>query len=192
MATNQITTTISQELVLLRNSSRGNFSQSCHEAIVDMGVCTKNHGKTRSKASNRRFSSFQTPLGWVAIRKESSTATFDSAERGLSMKSYTRDESTWIFMPSFFSRCIDFRYLNSCGYIQRSLRTYPVVRNDHPVWRMCRSGDVIGIQKLFSKRQLSPFSVNPWGNTLLHVRFEWPRRTSPKLSNNSLVLGALV
>jgi hypothetical protein len=88
------------------------------------------------------------------------------------MKSYTRDESTWIFMPSFFSCCIDFRYLNSCGYIQRSLRTYPVVRNDHPVWEMCWSGDVIGIQKLFTERQLSPFSVDPWGNTLLHVRLE--------------------
>jgi hypothetical protein len=192
MATNRITTTISQELVLLRNSSQGNFSESCHEAIAGIGVCAKNRGKTRSRASSRQFSSFQTLLGRVIIRKESSTATFDSAERGLSMKSYTRDESTWNFMPSFFSRCIDFRYLNSCGYIQRSLRTYPVVRNDHPVWEMCRSGDVIGIQKLFSERQLSPFSVDSWGNSLLHVRLEWPRRASPKLSNNSLALGALV
>jgi hypothetical protein len=192
MATNQITTTISQEMILLRNSPQGSFSQSCHEAIADIGVCTKNRGKIRSGAPNRQSSWFQTPLGRVVIRKESSTATFESAERGLSMKSYTRDESTWIFIPSFFSRCIDFRYLNSCGYIQRSLRTYPVVRNDHPVWGMCQSGDVIGIQKLFSERQLSPFSVDPWGNTLLHVRLEWPRRVSPKLSNNSLALGALV
>jgi len=172
MATNQITTTISQEMILLRNSSQGSFSQSCHEAIADIDVCTKNRGKIRSRAPNRQSSWFQTPLGRVVIRKESSTVTFESAERGLSMKSYTRDESTWIFMPSFFSRCIDFRYLNSCGYIQRSLRTYPVVRNDHPVWDMCRSGDVIGIQKLFSERQLSPFSVDSRGTTLLDVRLE--------------------
>jgi hypothetical protein len=192
MATNRITTTISQELVLLRNNSQSTFSQSCHEAIADIVVCAKNRGKTRSRASTRQFSSFQTPLGRVVIRKESSTATFDSAKRGLSMKSYTRDESTWIFMPSFFSRCIDFRYLNSCGYIQRSLRTYPVVRDDHPVWGMCRSGDVIGIQKLFSERQLSPFSVDSRGITLLDVRLEWPRRAKSTITNNSLALGALV
>jgi hypothetical protein len=172
MATNQITTTISQELVLLRNNSQGSCSRSCREAIADNGVCAKNRGKTRSRASNRQFSSFQTPLGRVVIRKQSSTATFENAEGRLSMKPYTQDESTWIFMPSFFSRCIDFRYLNSCGYIQRSLRTYPVVRSDHPVWKMCWNGDVIGIQKLFSERQLSPFSVDAWGNTLLHVRLE--------------------
>ncbi|KAH8768731.1 hypothetical protein F5882DRAFT_509214 [Hyaloscypha sp. PMI_1271] len=175
MATNQITTTISQEMILLRNSSQGSFSQNCHEAIADIGVCTKNRGKTRSRAPNRQSSWFQTPLGRVVIRKESSTVTFKSAERGLSMKSYTRDESTWIFMSSFFSRCIDFRYLNSCGYIQRSLRTYPVVRNDHPVWWMCLIGDVIGIQKLFSERQLSPFSVDSWGDSLLDRSVLWCR-----------------
>jgi hypothetical protein len=87
-----------------------------------------------------------------------------------SSNTYTQSESTWIFMPSFLSCAVDFRYLNTCGYIERTIRTYPVISRRHPRWEMCFDGDVKGIQKLIGDRQISPFSIDIYGNTLLQVR----------------------
>jgi hypothetical protein len=106
----------------------------------------------------------------MIIRKQSSTVTSSNGDEDFCAESCTRDEKTWIFIPSFFSRCIDFRYSKTWAGIQGAFRTYPVLQYDHPVWGMILFGDVTGIQKLFSERQLSPFSIHVQsGFTLLDV-----------------------
>jgi len=153
MATNQITTIISQELFLLRD---------CAGALATTSACTKRSRKqarSRTANSSSTMSQFKTPLGTMIIRKHFSTATSSNGDDS-SVNYCTRDENTWIFIPSFFSRCIDFRYWKTWGGIQGALRTYPVLQNNHPVWDMVEVGDVTGIQKLFSERKLSPFSIH--------------------------------
>jgi hypothetical protein len=105
----------------------------------------------------------------LIIKREVRISNFGDGEES-SASNYTRSESAWIFVPSFLSRHFDFRYLNTCGHIERSIRTYPMIPDNHTVWNMCRMGDLNGIQKLLSARQISPFSVDSDGDTLLHVR----------------------
>jgi hypothetical protein len=109
-------------------------------------------------------------LGSVYARRESQSIVFQDNRNQSSEEAYKRTESTWMFIPSLFSRCIELRFVNIFGSIQSSLRIYPTISDDHPVWDMCKTNDVEGIQRLFGNRQVSPFSVNPHGWTLLHVR----------------------
>jgi hypothetical protein len=109
-------------------------------------------------------------LGSVYIRRASQSIVFQDDRNHSSEEAYNRTECTWMFIPSLFSRCIELRFVNLFGSIQSSLRTCPVIPLDDPVWEMCKSNDVEGIQRLFSNRQISPFSVSSTGWTLLHVR----------------------
>lgn len=111
-------------------------------------------------------SCYSGPFGSVRVTKEVDNPRFvaDSSARA-----YDRSKTTWVFMPSFLSRRIGLQYLNTCGFAQGSIRTHPVLPFEHPVWDMCREDDLNAIQKLLSDRQISSFSVDEQGITLLHV-----------------------
>lgn len=174
MVTSRITATISQELVLLRQGSARAHDWYRHGFLTPVGTCnTRPRSPTTSRPLKSRLvalTSFNTPFGRVVMRKKSSSTTFTSDKEEYPSSPHTRTETSWIFFPSFFARCVDFKVLNSCGYIQRSLRIHPVIPYQHPVWSLCRLGNVEGMQTLFSERQVSPFSIDPWGHSLLHVR----------------------
>ncbi|KAE9365956.1 hypothetical protein N431DRAFT_385949 [Stipitochalara longipes BDJ] len=172
-ATNQMTTTISKNLLLLTNGSSTdtNYGLSATATARIRG----NRGDTKVKLSKRQsitFSSFSGPFGRLMIRREAQDSVFED-EKGSSDISHAQSKSTWVFMPSFLSYAFDFQYLNTCGYVERTLRTYSVVQDNHPIWVMCWEGDLKGIQKLLSDREISPFSVNQRGRTLLHVSADW-------------------
>jgi hypothetical protein len=109
-------------------------------------------------------------LGSVYIRRASQSIVFQDDRDQPSGEAYNRNECTWTFIPSLLSRCIQLRFVNLLGSIQSSLRTCPTIPDDHPVWSMCQANDVDSVQRLFSTRQVSPFSVDSSGRTLLHVR----------------------
>ncbi|TGO30219.1 hypothetical protein BPAE_0007g01000 [Botrytis paeoniae] len=62
-----------------------------------------------------------------------------------------------------------------CAYQQSksgwtfTMRTYNVIHYNAPVMTLARNGDVAGMQQLFQTRQASPFDVNEYGETILHV-----------------------
>ena len=170
-STNQITATISRDLLLLKNASS-------HDTKNDLCTTSAAHARdnkdpTKTRLLKRRdivVSSFSGPFGRLSIRRE----VQDSVSKGYKGSfglSQTQRESTWVFIPSFLSYAFDFRYLNSCGHAERTLRVYPVLSYLHPVWQMCRKGDLKGIQRLLGDKEVSPFSVDDTGNTLLHVSF---------------------
>lgn len=72
-------------------------------------------------------------------------------------------------MPSFLSRCVEIQYSSSLGVVAGAMRTYPVIPGDHPAWKMCETGNVLGLQTSFSAGSLSPYSVDDIGDSLLHV-----------------------
>lgn len=150
----------------MRDSPLGRSDQRSPRAANTIGVCTKRRRNPSRSATQSTWA--RTPLGMLIVRRQSSTVSLDGDGES-STNPHTQDETTWTFIPSFFSRCIDFRYSRVWGDIQGALRTYPVIQYHHSVWSMCYNGDVRGLQKLFSERQISPFSVNPWGGTLLQV-----------------------
>jgi hypothetical protein len=73
------------------------------------------------------------------------------------------------FIPSFFSRCIEIQYSNSFGVIDGAIRIYPLLSDDHPAFTICEIGDIVGLQACFSTGSLSPYSVDKFGRSLLHV-----------------------
>ena len=170
MATTQISTTISQELVLLRKGPLRHSDQSSPGGANSIEARTKRRRNT-SRSGITQSTMTRTPLGTIIIRRQLNTVSFDE-DGELSTNPHSQDETTWIFMPSFFSHCIDFRYARTWSGVQAALRTYPVIRDTHPALDMCTSGDVEGLQKLFSEQQLSPFSIDTWGFTLLDVSMQ--------------------
>lgn len=173
--TNQATNTITQEMILIRTDIASDRKVRSNEtrAIVSDGPQRRDE-RNRSKILSNQLTTFQkyaSPFGELFVRKTSRSQSFSSEVGQTPPGAYTVDESSWVFMPSFLSSCVNFRHLNTCGTIQRSLRTYPIIPGKHPVWDMCADANVQGIQKLISEGQVSPFSVDKQGKTLLHVRF---------------------
>jgi len=70
---------------------------------------------------------------------------------------------------SFMNRRFHLSQEVTFGTISRALRTYPVVSRDAPVFKMCRSGDLKGLQAAFSDGNTSPLVLDTNGWTLLHV-----------------------
>lgn len=83
------------------------------------------------------------------------------------------NETAWTFRPSFISYSLQLRYVRSFGYISRSLNIYPVVSMDDPVIKMCRNGELLGLQAALSRKGVSPFVTDVDGWTLLHVSTEF-------------------
>jgi hypothetical protein len=166
-----MTTTIGRELLHSRNGS-GTGADHGFSATAAVTIQSKK-GKAGFNITKRQsiaFSSFSGPFGELRIRRKISDSTFGDEEEPSPTTAYAKNETTWTFLPSFLSYAFDFRYLNTCGHVERSLRTYPVIPDNHPVWNMCKQGDLIGIQKLLSNRQISPSCVDSYGETLLEVR----------------------
>jgi hypothetical protein len=106
-------------------------------------------------------------LGSITARIQSQSDDFVEGE--YSKEFYARDGWSWVFIPSFLSRCVQVQCASSFGSVERTLRTYPILPDDHPAWVMCWNGEVTSIQQLFSTREISPYSIGRTGRTLLHV-----------------------
>ena len=90
MATNQVTTTISQELVLLRQSSPSHPGQSFPGLTTTVETCTKTRRKP--SRSGMRSTWTRTPLGTIMIRRPFSTESFD--DDGLFCTNSRTDDET--------------------------------------------------------------------------------------------------
>ena len=80
------------------------------------------------------------------------------------------EETAIMIAPSFIRRLLEVRLAFSLGRVSRTLTVYTVVTSDSPIFDMCRNGDIHGLQTVFGSGEMSPFIVNGWGETLLHVR----------------------
>jgi hypothetical protein len=168
----QATTFISHELALLR-SDLADRLDSCPNktpAILvdranDQGMSAKSRILKKQSTISQGYSGL---LGKLLIRTVSESTSFINSDVESTETRSTRTCS-WAFMPSFFSRYIEYQSFNTCGFVQRALRIYPLIPNNHPIWHMCRMGDLKGIQGLLCTRKVSPFSVDIRGTSLLHV-----------------------
>jgi len=100
----------------------------------------------RWDASLRRLNQLQSPFSpgpWGRYSfDEKSEFQLSEMKRNPPLRAPTREaKSNWVFIPSFLPYAFDFRYLNTCGYIERALRTYLVLPYNHPVWKLCRRGN---------------------------------------------------
>lgn len=80
------------------------------------------------------------------------------------------EETAIMIAPSFIRRLLEVRLAFSLGRVSRTLTVYTVVTWDSPIFNMCRNGDIHELQTVFGSGKMSPYIVNEWGGTLLHVR----------------------
>ena len=106
-------------------------------------------------------------LGSITARIQSQSEDFVAGEH--SKEPYAKDEWSWVFIPSFLSRCVQVKCASFLGSVERTLRTCPILPDDHQAWGMCKRGEVTSIQELFGTREISPYAINRYGKTLLHV-----------------------
>ena len=169
-------TTISSQVALFRGSTVTEESKF-HKGLSSGHVphTTQMDSFQVSRRQSTTCVWYKGLFGTLFVQQKRQHTSFDDA-RILSDEVPAKTETLWIFLPSFLSRCISFQSINACGSIQRSFRTYPLIAHDHPIWDMCRHGDIMGIQSVFSQRTTSPFCVNKFGKTLLHVRTHQQQR----------------
>jgi hypothetical protein len=174
-STHQTTNTISHELILLRHDLASESHRTPNEARDTIRGAANNLEKSTMRRPRiireqsivwRRYHSL---FGKLLVRKVTKFEDFTDKSAQSAQLPYSTSTSSWSFVPSFLLRVFDYQSLSTCGSIQRSIRIYPVISGWHPIWAMCRGGDLKGIQTLLSTRQVSPFSVDEDGQTLLHV-----------------------
>lgn len=69
----------------------------------------------------------------------------------------------------FLGRVVELYFGVSFASIPRALRVYQIMELDAPIFNMCSYGDLEGIQNEFANGTISPFVVNDYGKTLLHL-----------------------
>ena len=84
---------------------------------------------------------------------------------------------SYYFPTWFLSRIVNVTAaFNTFNGLQLNLNVPRMVGWAHPLWRFAPCNDVASIQTLFSKDLASPFDVNAYGQSALHVRCLCPFR----------------
>jgi hypothetical protein len=175
LATNQSVNAFGHEANLTYGDLSNNPGISYNDAYAIVGGGRIDRAKsTKSRLLRKQstmFRSYTSLFGTLLIRRASRSTSFADNKLQSASKTYSSSVSSWFFRPSFLSRCFEYQSLNTYGSIQRAIRIYPLIQDDHPIWTMCAHGDLVGIQALLSTRRVSPFSVDTKGMTLLHVSY---------------------
>ncbi len=79
------------------------------------------------------------------------------------------EKRIWTIKPSFVSYVLEMHYAQSFGHVSKSLNMYPILKDNHHVFRLCSRGDIKGLQVALSSGEVSPFVLDEIGWTLLHV-----------------------
>ncbi|KAF7924400.1 uncharacterized protein EAE98_007451 [Botrytis deweyae] len=98
-----------------------------------------------------------------------SANTTSGSRSAKTLSKYQKTLSAKLRLP-FFSGVWELcAYQQSISGWDFKLRIYNVVDYDAPIMELARVGDLAGMQQLFQTRQASPYDVNIYGETILHV-----------------------
>ncbi|KAM0798442.1 hypothetical protein BDR22DRAFT_373440 [Usnea florida] len=106
-------------------------------------------------------------FGTVTIHRKSKYVGSSLKIRTVDAKSMS-EEIAILLWPAFLRYHYELRSMKSIGRISRTLNVDRVVKNGDPVFRMCLSGDILGLMGAFSGGRASPDMVNQGGKGLLH------------------------
>ena len=174
------------------NQRRLSFTKSSHSAPnrfledhekpslpIDFSHSASQHGRLDLPSLDGRRSSglvskesvatwYNGVFGTVTILKKSKYAGNSLEVRTMDAKSIF--EETVVFLrPSFWKKYYELRVVQSLSRISRTLNVDRVVDVEDPVFEMCRSGDIMGLDGAFRGGRASPDVVNELGMGLLHV-----------------------
>ena len=107
-------------------------------------------------------------LGNVTIQKKSKFVGSVLNVRAHNARSISK-ETVIVVRPSFLGNHYELHIVESFGCVSRTLNVDHFRDYKDPVFEMCRSGDISGLNEAFGGRRASPNTVNSMGTGLLHV-----------------------
>ena len=125
---------------------------------------------TRSRVISRQrmILRYMGILGYASVQTKSRFVD-DTHNAHTVDKRFVSHERIIIFRPSFWKAQLELHFANTCGRISRTLSTDCVIGLKAQVFKMCRSGDLRGMQDAFYSGSVSLNVVDPLGMGLLHV-----------------------
>lgn len=107
-------------------------------------------------------------FGKIYTHTKASYTGEDHSSR-ISNRRPTAEIKVLMVILSFMTLALEIRLENFSGRLSRTLNVYPVMDHGSAVFRMCKSGNIDGLQASFSAGVVSPFVIDRYGRTLLHV-----------------------
>ena len=107
-------------------------------------------------------------FGKVTIQKKSKSVGNALNVRVANARSMF-EETVIVLRPSFLRNHYEVHFVESFGYISRTLNVDLVVDYKDPMFEMCRFGDITGLHGAFCDGRASPYTVNSTGTGSLHV-----------------------
>ena len=108
-------------------------------------------------------------LGIVMIRRRSKHAIQKSTDPTVYGRRKVVECQTISIYSPLLRRWFDMRMMRQGGQILTALSFHPVMMETAPVFQLCKTGNMQGLQAAFSSGTVTPFVLDEWGQTLLHV-----------------------
>lgn len=140
-----------------------------HERVQNPS--STHRGICRTTSEETRLVWYRSFFGRVDVHLKS-TSLSTSKRRKPGNKAISKEQTIRI-TPIFLRKTLELRFLDSFGQISRTLKTYPILDDDAPIFKTCRNGDLEGLQVALSSGTASPFVLDECGWSLLHVRIVW-------------------
>lgn len=137
-----------------------------HEGVQGPPSSTR-RGTLRTTAKEINFLWYRGFFGRVDVQCKS-ISLGNSKYRNSESKAISEEQIIRI-QPLLLRKIFELRFMSSFGRISRTLTTYPVLEYGAPIFDICQSGDLQGLQVALSSGTVSPFVVDESGWSLLHV-----------------------
>ena len=121
----------------------------------------------RNNAKEAYLARYRGFFGSVSIQCKSEISRGSTTRRSEFRE--TTNEKIVTITPNFLRKTFELRFLNHLGRISRTLSTYPILKNDAPIFNICSNGDLQSLQMALSNGNVSPFAMDEEGWSLLHV-----------------------
>ena len=122
-------------------------------------------GTTRRETHQVWYQGF---FGRVDIRYKS-TSLSRSNDRRFRNKAAVFEEEVVRISPILLRKIFELRFVTSLSRIPRTLNIYSIIDWRAPIFDICCSGDLQGLQAMLSSGTVSPFVSDDSGRSLLHV-----------------------
>jgi hypothetical protein len=107
-------------------------------------------------------------LGRIEYQSRKRKLIRPSSEQG-DLETIMGDNQVILAIFPILRRAFSYRASAVYGNWSHSLRFHPILPKDAPVWKVCKTRNLLELRRLFSSGEVSPFVLTPDGASLLHV-----------------------
>ena len=156
---------IKEDGLSIAPKSEVEYTQECEELAV---TPAKSSSALHINTNEQRTIWYRGVFGHVATR-ETWIRTSKSDSR--TVRKPIPAKKVLMMTSPFLRRAVELYFGASFASVPRALRVYSIIDYNAPILEMCGNGDLEGVQIELANGTVSPFVLNDYGWTLLHVIF---------------------